>query len=497
MAGPTNGGRSRSLRALRESDELHRIVLSNISDAVFLTDSDGHFTFVCPNVDVIFGFAPDEVHAMGGIDKLLGESLFDPNRLAAEGEIPNVEREITTKCGTRRTVLVQIKKVSIESGTVLYACRDITERKLAEASARESEDRFRVMANHAPVLLWMSDFDKLCSFFNQGWLTFTGRGLAQEIGNGWAEGVHPDDMRRCLETYLSAFDARQPFKMEYRLRRHDGEYRWILDAGVPRFAADGEFVGYVGSAIDISDQKQIEESSRRLAHLHRLAAAGELTAAIAHELRQPLTSIVSNVDVAARLLESANPPLDELREIISDIRVADGRANEILTRIRDFTRKRDTQREALDINSAIADTVRLVAGDAQRKRVQIRAELAPGLPLVSGDRTQLQQVLINLAINGIDAMASTPEPARSLTVQTRSGSSDHVEVAIADHGHGIAPDILPRIFDAFFTTKGDGMGLGLSLARSIVESHNGRIWADNNDSGGATFRFTVPVPPKL
>jgi PAS domain S-box-containing protein len=416
------------------------------------------------------------------------EAVLRGQRVEYEAELPYAN------AGPRQVHVIYVPEYDEQSQVVgwIASIVDITERKLAETKVRESEDRFRTMANCAPVLLWMAGSDKLCNFFNQGWLEFTGRSLEQEVGNGWAEGVHPDDMQRCLETYYSAFDARQPFKMEYRLRRHDGEYRWILDAGSPRFT-DGEFMGYVGSCMDISDQKQAEESNRRLAHLQRLAAAGEFTAAIAHELRQPLTSIISNLDVASRLLDSEHPPLSELQEIISDIRAADQAATEILTRIRDFTLKGGIQRQALDLNSTVADTLQLIAGETRRRRVQVRRELSSGLPLVFGDRTQLQQVLINLVINGLDAMANTPESVRYLTVQTRLSGSDQVEVAITDNGGGIAPDVFPHIFELFFTTKGEGMGLGLSLARSIVESHRGRIWADNNPEGGATFHFTVPV----
>ena len=308
--------------------------------------------------------------------------------------------------------------------------------------------------------------------------------------------VHPEDLQQCLETYRSAFDARRHFEMEFRLRRHDGEYRWLMDTGAPRIAADGKLMGYVGSEVDITDRKQAEERSRRLAHLQRLAAMGESTAAIAHELSQPLAAIMINAEAARRLLDSANPPLAELRDIISDIANDDRHASEVIGRIRDFTGNREARMQPLEVHSVIADTLHLLAGEAQRRGVEVRTGLAARLPFVFGDRTQLQQVLINLVINAMDAMADTPESTRCLTVRTRPGSADQVEVEVVDCGAGIAPDHLPRVFETFFTTKKEGMGLGLSLAQSIIESHRGRIWAENNSSGGAAFHFTLPVSPR-
>jgi two-component system, LuxR family, sensor kinase FixL len=250
-------------------------------------------------------------------------------------------------------------------------------------------------------------------------------------------------------------------------------------------------MGYVGTAVDITDKKRAAESSSRVEHLQRLAVMGELAATIVHELTQPLTAISANVDAAASLLNSPNPTLNELAEIISDISADGARAREVISRIRNFVLKRETLREPLDLNSLIANTLDLLAGDARRRDIQVRAELPPGIPLVIGDRTQLQQVLINLALNAMEAMANTPRAARYLTVQTRPCGNDHVEVAVIDCGDGVAVDQLPNLFEPFFTTKLEGMGLGLFLARSIVDSHRGRIWAENNPRGGATFRFTV------
>ncbi|MBZ8182124.1 PAS domain S-box protein [Oscillatoria salina] len=411
---------------LNSSEKLYQIILNNISDTVLITDDLGNFTFICPNIEIIFGYSPQEVKMLRNISALLGEGFFTFAELKTNGEIRNIEQEITDKQGKKHTLLINLKRVTIEEGTILYSCRDISDRKKAEnqlteyhnrleelvaertrelsitnenlqkeisdriaaekalqdseirfrslferhdaimllideetgtivnanraaekfygyaqeilrqmtifnlnqplheqnqselfptnclnhncctltqrganaetrwveihsspieyknkqllfliihdisdrveteAALRESEQRFRLLADTAPVLIWMSGTDALCNFFNKPWLDFTGRTLEEEIGIGWEENIHPSDRQHCLDVYLSAFNSRQSFRMEYRLKRFDGEYRWLLDTGVPRFTSTGTFAGYIGSCIDISDRKELEEALLRI-----------------------------------------------------------------------------------------------------------------------------------------------------------------------------------------------------------------------------------------
>ena len=375
----------------------------------------------------------------------------------------------------------------------LYVIAALMERRNAvERTLQESERRFRSVADSAPMLLWMTDADKRAVFVNSGWLKFTGRTVEQELGEGWLESVHPHDREHLLETWYGAFDARKPVEVEYRLRRSDGEYRWVLDRGTARFAEDGAFLGYVGSVLDVTDRKGTEDHNRALAHVQRLAIMGELTAAVAHELRQPSAAIMSNAEAALVLLESGEAPSDVLREIVTDIKHANIRANGVLGQIQGFLRKRETEMETIDLNTIVSDVLPLVAGDVRKRRMKIRAELGEGLPLVLGNRTQLQQVMMNLIVNGMDAMSNSPDGKRHLVIQTsKANGHGRVEVSVSDSGSGITSSNMPRLFESFFTTREEGMGLGLSIARSIVESHGGRIWARNNPEGGATFHFTV------
>jgi two-component system sensor kinase FixL len=244
---------------------------------------------------------------------------------------------------------------------------------------------------------------------------------------------------------------------------------------------------------DITDRKLVEEAHRDLIHASRVAALGELTASIAHEVNQPLGAILSNAEAAELLLESESPPLDELRKILADIRNDDVRAGEIIHHIRLLMRKRAMKRGSLDANELSAEVLRLMETEVQRRNVSLNTEFAAAPATIFGDRVHLQQVLMNLILNGMEAMADMPAAERRLYVRTATNGQRRVEISVTDSGRGIPPEKLPRLFDSFFTTKESGMGLGLAIARSIIDAHQGRIFAENNSDGGATFRFDFPV----
>jgi C4-dicarboxylate-specific signal transduction histidine kinase len=281
---------------------------------------------------------------------------------------------------------------------------------------------------------------------------------------------------------------------EHEVTLADGAVRWQQWVDSAIVAQDGRVAELQGIGRDITDRKRAEEANQKLAHASRLAVMGELTASIAHEINQPLGAILANADAAELLLEAGHQRLDEVRRILADIRKDDLRASEVVRRIRELVRSQQFERQPLDLNEVIADVLQLLGADAARRGVALEAALAPGLPVVRGDRVHLQQVLLNLLLNGMEAMADTPNPRRRLTVRTEVNGGG-VEVAVTDNGCGIPAATLSRLFESFFTTKADGLGLGLSIARSIVEAHGGRIWAENRPEGGATFRFTMPEEP--
>jgi PAS domain S-box-containing protein len=357
---------------------------------------------------------------------------------------------------------------------------------------RESEERFRNMADTAPVMIWLTGPDKLCEFVSKGWVNFTGRTLEQELGNGWADGIHGEDRKHCLEIYSTSFDARQRFEMEYRLLRHDGEYRWILDTGAPRYDSNGEFAGYIGTALDITDRKRGEEASLNLAHAQRLAMLGELSGSLAHELNQPLTAILSNAQAAQRFLSHDRADLNELRDILSDIVADDRRAGDVIKRLRQLFGRGEIQRQRIDVNELASVVLKLMKGELMRRHIVVRNEFAQDLPSIEGDRVQLQQVLLNLITNACNAMSGPTASGLRLVVRTGRLDGWGIQVTVSDQGCGIPAGDLARIFEPFYTTRAEGMGLGLTVCRTIIDFHRGKLWAENNAGGGASLHFTLP-----
>jgi PAS domain S-box-containing protein len=266
---------------------------------------------------------------------------------------------------------------------------------------------------------------------------------------------------------------------------------WLV-SHYPVTDLQGTVLGVSTVVQEITERRRVEEARQELAHASRLAILGELTASIAHEINQPLGAILSNADAAEMLLESPAAPLDEVRQILDDIRKDDLRASEVIRRVRALVRHREVEMQCIDLTEAVADVVRLMRAEARRRGVAVKAELPARLPLVRADRVHLQQVLLNLFLNGMEAMAGATGEKR-LTVRTALNADGCAEIAVSDTGHGVQPDRLARLFAPFFSTKKEGMGLGLSISRSLVERHGGRIWAENNPGGGATFRFTLPA----
>jgi PAS domain S-box-containing protein len=500
-------------------------------------------------------------------------------------------------------------------------------RQRADTALAESENRFQLLADNAPVMMWMSGPDGACTGFNRAWLEFTGRPSAEELGDGWLEGVHPDDRDGCQASYRTALASRQPFTIEYRLRRADGAYREVLDCGVANFDAAQRFQGYLGSAIDISEvraaqrsqveslalrsailgslygrvaaldsagvivavneswtrfieeqggdsstagvgadyldvcrraaasgdpdaaagleaiegvmagrsaraqleyacptpsgrlwymmivepftrpegglvishiditrrrraEEQVQREHEELAHALRVATLGELATSLAHEINQPLAAIASNAQAARRLLQSAEVDR-EVPAVLQDIADEAKRAAQVIRRLRALFRKEHTERRSVDLNEVLKEVIGLLRRDLERRRVRLEVVLQPDPPSVLGDMVQLQQVILNVLVNAADAMADAPDP-RELRVETAVREAGILAISVRDSGPGVAPSELEHIFERFVTSKPEGLGMGLSISRSIIEAHGGRIWATRNPDRGLTVYIELP-----
>jgi PAS domain S-box-containing protein len=472
-------------------------------EAVVVLSTEDRIVRVNKEFTRMFGYELDEALQRPINDLIVPEAEIESSRaytrLLQQGG--RVEVEAVRKRKDGREIDVSLLAISVRTASgeqvVNYAIyRDITERKRTEERLRESEARFQAMADTAPVLIWMTGTDPVCNYFNKPWLEFTGRTMEQEVGTGWIEGVLPDDVQGCFDCFLPAFHARKPFRMEYRLRRADGEYRWVMESGIPRYTGGGEFAGYIGSNIDITELKRAEAERERLhqletdlAHMNRVSMMGELTASLAHEIKQPIAAALMDAKTCLRWLRGDTPDVAEGGEAALRMINDATRAAEVIDRVRSLYRRDTSDRKLLDVNDIIREMI-ILHDKADPSSVSIRMDLDSGLPLITADRVQLQQVLMNLILNGIEAMK---DAKGEVTVTSKRTDDGQLLISVSDSGIGLPGGEVNRIFEAFFTTKAQGTGMGLSISRKIIESHGGSLWASANAGRGATFQFTLPT----
>jgi PAS domain S-box-containing protein len=365
-------------------------------------------------------------------------------------------------------------------------------------SLQSSEDRLRRVINTIPAHVWSTLPDGSVDFINQRLLESTGLSIDALLGSGWQSIIHPDDRTRYIAKWRAALAAGEPVEIEARIWTAQRDYRWLLVRNVPLRDGLGEIVKWYGTGIDIEDRKRAEESLRKaqadLAHANRVTTMGELSASLAHEINQPISGAITNASTCLRRLDREQPDLEGARAAASLIIRDANRAAEIINRIRLFFGKGVVTKERLDVNEVIREMEILLHNEATQHAVSVQTKLAADQPLIVADRIQLQQVLMNLMINSIDAMKAVDGP-RQLTLGTQNHSNEQLLVSVEDTGIGIPRNQAGQIFNAFFTTKEHGTGMGLRISRTIIEAHGGRLWAMDNHPRGAIFHFTLAVSP--
>ncbi len=496
--------------ALSESEQRFRRLVELMPVAVYMCDTSGTIQSYNDRAVELWGRAPklgDPKERYCGSFRLYsadGKYLSHEESpmvhvLGNESQARNIELVMERPDGSRITVLVNIAPLKSSAGKLIGAMncfQDITERKEAENKLRQSERELRLSIDTIPAMAWIILPDGTLDFINQRWREYTGLSLQEALKNSNAT-VYPEDLPKVLEHWEKDMAAGRPFEDEMRLRRADGEFRWFLVRTAPLFDEHGKIVRWYGTSTDIEDLKRAEEAlletQAALARVSRTTVVGELTASIAHEVNQPLAAVVTNAGAALRWLESEPPNLVETRAALQRI-VRDGnRASEVVARIRSLLENGAPAKTSFNISEPIAEIVSLTDADTQRHRVTVQIQVAENLPEIMADRVQLQQVLMNLTMNALDALGEVTNGERILTIRAEKASSNTMLIAVQDNGVGIVPDNMKHIFEPFYTTKKNGLGLGLSISRSIIEAHGGHLWATPNTGAGMTFQFTLPV----
>jgi PAS domain S-box-containing protein len=526
-------------KRVEEALRIQASLLNLTHDTVFVRDMNDVITYWNRGAEELYGWKEEE--AIGQVTHQFTKTIF-PAPLEQineellrtgrwEGELTHTKRDGTQVVVASRWSL-QLDEQQRPTA-ILETNNDITERKRAEDSLRESEKRYKHIFQTAGVSLWEEDFTQVKAAIDN--LKAQGvRNFREYLGE------HPEFVAQAAarvrildvnDVTLGLFSARSKeelllsldkvflpethevftgelvaiaegrsfFESETVLQSLKGEkLSVLLTITLPPSA---EFDSILVSITDITERKRAEEALSKaqseLAHVTRVMTMGELAASIAHEINQPLTAVVTNGNACLRWLMRSQPDLEEARDAAQRI-IRDGkRASEVIARIRALLKRTATNRLPLDINEVIQETLALTQNEAGRRRVSLRTDFTSNLPLVLGDRVQLQQVILNLVMNGIQAMSSVSDGARQLLIKTRKDDSEHVLVSVTDSGIGIDPRDAERLFEAFFTSKPEGMGMGLSISRSIIEAHGGRLWATPDCDRGATFQFTVPVSPEV
>jgi PAS domain S-box-containing protein len=419
--------------------------------------------------------------------------------IIGSGKPGEIEARLRHHDGAYRWFLFRADPMRDPSGAIVkwYGTNtDIHDRRQAEDALRIRELSLLQITETIPEMLWSADPGGSIDYCNGRLLDYTGFRADQVMNDGWRRLLHPDDVEATVQAWESCVTSAAPFRVEVRtIHAPDHTYRWCVASGLPLLDREGRIVKWHGTVVDMHDWKQSQEELRatqaELARMMRVMAMGQLTASIAHEVSQPISGIIMNASTCLRMLNGDPPNLEGARETVRRT-IRDGnRATDVITRLRSLFSNKQSNVEAVDLNEAAREVLVLLLGELQKNKVILQQHFSDTLPLVMGDRVQLQQVILNLVRNASDAMAAVNDRPRLLLVRTEMAGDD-AHVCVQDSGVGFDGETADRFFQPFFTTKQEGMGVGLALSRSIVEAHHGRLWASSNDGSGATFAFSIP-----
>jgi PAS domain S-box-containing protein len=495
--------KKRAEEAIRASERSLSLIINTMPVLAWSALPDGTVEFFNQRWLDYTGLSPQQALGWGWAEAFhrddLGRVTEYWQSMIASGKSGEIEAQLRGSDGEYRWFLFRADPMRDESGAIVkwYGTNtDIHRRKCAEEALRVRELNLLQITETIPEMLWSASADGAIEYCNGRLLDYTGISPEQVMRDGWTTLLHPDDVEPTAKVWKSCVKSGAPYRVEVRtFHATDNTYRWCVASALPLLDKEGRIVKWHGTVVDMHDWKQAQEELRdtqaELARMMRVMTVGQLTASIAHEVSQPLSGITMNASTCLRMLRVDPPNVQGAQETVLRMMRDGNRASEVITRLRTLFSKKQVDAEPLDLNEAAREVIALLSGELQRRNVLLKHEFSDPLPAVKGDRVQLQQVILNLLNNGSDAMVTISDRPRHLLIRTET-DGNHVTVSVQDSGVGFSQEISERLFESFFTTKQEGMGIGLSVSRSIVEAHHGRLWAVQNDGPGATFAFSIP-----
>jgi PAS domain S-box-containing protein len=494
---------------LEREARIRRLVDSNII-GVMIWDFQGRIVEANDAVLNMLGYSREELIAsrIGWAELTPAEwAPADQDAMAqvsATGSCRSYEKEYFRKDGSRVPILVAAALFEWKRDEGVAFIINITNRKQVEEKLRESEERFRDYAETASDWLWETGPDHRITHISE---PNGAVGIAPSLTIGmarWEFARNVESEPEKWRLHREILDAHQPFRdfvySPFNESGPPGPPVYVAVSGKPVFDAKGRFLGYRGTGADITAkiradhaEEALRKAQMELAHVTRVTSLGELTASIAHEVNQPLAGVIANAEAGLRWLNRGTPDLDAARRSLDWIIDDSNRAREVIRRVRSLANKASVEKLPLNVNDVAWEVIALVQRELTKHRVSLRTEFTPALPRILGDRVQLQQVIINLVMNGSEAMQAVTDRPRELVIRSCQDDAQQVLLSVTDCGAGISAENADRLFNPFFTTKSNGMGMGLSICRSIIEAHGGRLWTTANAPNGATFQFTLPV----